>query len=129
MTSVVRGDEGGTRTATSLFCSLQVTAAQDTYVHPARPHLLAGQAPVHNSQLNVQSLYHMQMPHASIPHHALQGGGQALLQLPQQLETAQQLGLADKHELDRLDSPDGDIPTSTDYRHKQRRKANERPSV
>lgn len=57
-----------------------------------------------------------------------------MLELPPHDEAEHQLqeSLTEKHALDRLDSPEAEVigaPASGDYRNKQRRKANERPTV
>ena len=92
---------------------------------------------MHSPQLHVQNLYQMQLPPAPLHHPVLPNrvhSGPTMLELPPHDEAEHQLqeSLTEKHALDSLDSPEAEvigIPASGDYRNKQRRKANERPTV
>lgn len=113
---------------------------------PALHMHMPSAGPPPGSLLNVQNLYHLQLAQAPLNQAGLHNKPQAtpsLLHLTQQLEQDQQhqhhLGAGHQLEqqqelLGRLDDTDtGEagmpVPSNTDYKHKPRRKATERPSV
>lgn len=106
----------------------------------------AAAGPSSGSLLNVQNLYHLQLAQAPLAQPAMLNKTQvspSLLHLTGHLEQdqqhQQQMGPADQLDqqqdlLNRLDDTDpGEasmpLPANTDYKHKPRRKATERPSV
>ena len=133
---------------TASWLVLQAAVEQNPAGQSPALHMPSGPSagPPPGSLLNVQNLYHLQLTQAPLNQPGLHSKPQAtpsLLHLTQQLEQDQQqqqhLGAADQLEqqqelLGRLDDTDtGEagipLPSNTDYKHKPRRKATERPSV
>lgn len=131
----------------NLSAVCQESAGQDVPGQSPALHMLPGAAvgPPQASLLNVQNLYHIQLAQAPLAQSALVNKpSPSLLHLTHHLEhdqqhQQQQLDSADQldHQQDllsRLDDTDpGEasmpLPPNTDYKHKPRRKATERPSV
>lgn len=126
----------------------QVAANQPASHQAPALHILptAVASPSQGSSLNVQNLYHLQLAQAPLPQPAMLNKshpGRSLLHLTghseQDQQHHQQLGPADQLDqqqdlLNRLDDAEpGEAsmpsPANTDYKHKPRRKATERPLV
>lgn len=119
---------------------MQAAGTHEAFMHAAPQHMLS--EPGSSSQLSVDALYQLQLPQATLQQPVMPNTSQAnsaMLHMPAHPEAGQQhlpppdQGLIDQH-VNQLESADtGEaalpLPPNTDYKHKPRRKATERPSV